>query len=160
RNKTVLVNVHYVVAKLHGFGILGNVFKHIVIVGHLHQLVDVGIEAAAADVFVKIIGADKAGAFVAGGNAFNQVERGQVEPAVVVAIEFFMHHKDHFVDVGRAVEIDIKLLFTQIGVASEVIIGGKISAQDGETALALASLIVADQHLHLGAAIRPQVIGG
>ena len=64
----------------------------------------VGTEAATGDIFIKKVGANKAGSFITGGDAFNQIEAGQVKPAVIAFTGVLNNAKHGVAYIGGAVK--------------------------------------------------------
>ena len=67
---------HFVGGELDRLGVFGDVVEDVVSVGGFDEFVGVVGGVAAGDVFVEEIGADKAGAFIRGGDPLDQAEPG------------------------------------------------------------------------------------
>ena len=119
----------------------------------------VGINTAPGDVLVEEIRADEAGAFVGSGNSLNQIQRRQVQPAVVVPVLVFPHQQRHLAHIRRPPEIDIVLLLATIGAPLNGICLRAVPPQNGKLATAGTALAVGDGHGDPGAAITPLEVG-
>ena len=138
----------------------GRILQDIVVAGGLLQFMDIVIDIPPGDILIEEIRTDKTGPFLGPGDPFYQVECRKVEPAVVIRplIGVLPDHKDHFIDISRALEIDIGLLVAGVGVIPGISRIGIIFPQDGEFPVPFPPLAVGNHHRDPGAAVLPLVI--
>ncbi len=142
RQEGVFIDPDGVFAELDGVRIFGDVADDVLCIGFVDQLMRILFQRAARDVFVDKVGADEAGAFVAGGDGFDEVEVGQKQPAVVVAVGagVFPDHEDLLMHIGGGFKVDIELLVAVAGVL----------AQNAELAGARSAAGFGDDHFYVG----------
>jgi hypothetical protein len=126
------------------------VFEHVVLVGGFHQFMGVVTGPPAGHILVVVVGADEAGALVAGGNPLDEVQARQVKPAVVVPVDVLLHEVYGAADIGGLAEDHEEILIAALF---------HIATQDGELPALFASLRVTNDHPRLGAPVRAGIVG-
>ena len=84
--------------------------QDVVFVRGLDEFMGVVGGAAAGDILIEVMSADKARALVTRRDPLDEVETGQIQPAVVVAVDMLVDEKDRVAHVGGLAEDNEELL--------------------------------------------------